>query len=160
MPCFFFKQVWQDFLKFPGDLYQSAQHVQTNLVFKQMLLHQPDVLEPNVRPQAAPDDHAEQHHNLFPPGFLLVLKSFLGVICSSCSVLHSTLYMSINPEKKILQIDISSSFNSSCLLTISPWFSMRTDMSMNISCSSLIDCSNLMNISCLKILSCLLFCKN
>ena len=62
-------------------------------------LHQADVLQPNVGPQAAPDDHAEQHHDLFPPCLGLVLKSFLGVICSSGSVLYSTLHMSINPVK-------------------------------------------------------------
>ena len=62
-------------------------------------LHQPNVLEPNVGPQAAPNNHAEQHHDLFPSCLCLIFKSFFGVIRSSGSVLHSTLNMSINSEE-------------------------------------------------------------
>ena len=36
------------------------------------------------------------------------------------------------------------------LFTISPWFSTKTAMSMNISCNSLIDDSSFTNISCLE----------
>ena len=39
--------------------------------------------------------------------------------------------------------------NTGYLFTISPWFSTRTAMSMNISCSSLMEDSSFTNISCL-----------
>ena len=47
------------------------------------------------------------------------------------------------------------------LFTISPWFSTKTAMSMNISCNSLIDDSSFTNISCLKsaLTAMINFCK-
>ena len=59
------------------------------------------VLEPDVGPQAAPDDHAEKHHDLFPSCFLLVLQSFLGVSRGSRRVLNRTLHVSVDSDGKL-----------------------------------------------------------
>ena len=84
---------------------------------------------------------------MLPAGLLLVLEGFLGVIGGAGRVFYRTLNVRINPGQSQLKF---KTFKDEYLFTISPWFSTRTAMSMNISCSSLIDCSSLMNISCLS----------
>ena len=56
-------------------------------------LEQIQVLSTHVGAQAAGDDHAEQHHDLLPPGLGLVLQSLLGVIGGPRGVLYSALHV-------------------------------------------------------------------
>ena len=85
-----------------------------------------------------------------PARLLLVLQSLLGVIGGPGCVFHGTLHVRINSEGFAGFVRSAVWRGSLHLFTISPWFSTRTAMSMNISCNSLIDCSSLMNISCLE----------
>ena len=85
-----------------------------------------------------------------PARLLLVLKSLLGVIGGPGCVFHGALHVRINSEGFAGFVRSAVGRGTLHLFTISPWFSTRTAMSMNISCSSLIDCSSLMNISCLE----------
>ena len=113
-------------------------------------LDEADVFQPHVSSQTSSDDDTQQHHDLLPPGLLLVLKGLLCVVGGPGGVLHRALHVRIDPKIDIYRnknpwIDKFRFYR----LTISPWFSIRTEISMNISCNSLIDCSNLINISCL-----------
>ena len=85
-----------------------------------------------------------------PARLLLVLQSLLGVIGGPGCVFHGALHVRINSEGFTGFVRSAGGRGSLHLFTISPWFSTKTAMSMNISCSSLIDCSSLMNISCLE----------
>ena len=69
------------------------------------------------------------------------LSTWASILMESCLKLVWLLW----PQKVF--VTSRGSFN---LFTISPWFSTKTAMSMNISCNSLIDDSSFTNISCLE----------
>ena len=91
----------------------------------------------DVSTKAAGNNHTNEYHDLLPPRLGLVLKRLLGVVGGPGCVLHRALYVSVDPAAVSLlyslflfMLFIQVMLN---LLTISPWFSTNTEMSMNIS---------------------------